>query len=120
LEHLEPDDLAVEERHAPHRHRGEGLLDQGLVTALRLVPGLEVRTRPLRQHAVRDDQVGRVAEEVEVGEGALRLLDDHLLEVEDEAHRADGLVGEELLHVVEAMKSSSPAAKTRRPGPGRP
>ena len=41
---------------------------------------------------------------MEIGERALRLLDDHLLEVENEPDRALLLVGQELLHVIEAVE----------------
>src|SRR5439155_17117655 len=92
-QHLEPDHLAIEERHGPDRHGRERFLDERLIAALRLLPGLEIRARTLRQHAVAYDKVGRIAEEVEIGKGALRLLDDHLLEVEDEPHRALLFVG---------------------------
>src|SRR5207244_7278713 len=42
-QHLEPHDLAVEERHGPHRDRRERLLDERLVSTLRLLPRFEIR-----------------------------------------------------------------------------
>src|SRR5438093_1625440 len=77
----------------PEPHGRERFLDERLVAPLCLLPRLEVRPRTLRQHAVAYDKVGRIAEEMEIGKGALRLLDHHLLEVEDEPHRALLFVG---------------------------
>src|SRR5206468_1048537 len=87
-QHLEADDLAIEERDGPDGYRRERFLDERLVAPLCFLPRLEVRARALGEDAIADDQVGRIPEEVEVREGPLRFLDHHLLEVEDQAHRA--------------------------------
>ncbi len=82
------------------------------------MPGLEIGACAIGKDAVADDEVRGVAEQVEVGKGALRLLDDHLLEVEDEADRALGLVGEELLHVIEAVEELLAGLEDRVVGHG--
>ena len=53
------------------------------------------------QQPVHDDCVGHVTEKAQVRVRALGLLDDHLLQVQHDAHRRDLRIGEDLAHSVE-------------------
>src|SRR5438093_601422 len=65
---VEPDHLAVEERHRSDGYRAELLLDLGQVALLDLAQVPEVALRVGREDPVRNDQVAGVAEQMEVGE----------------------------------------------------
>ena len=65
---LEAHHLTVEERHGPHGHWSEFAFDFGQIALLHRAQRREVAPRLRREHAVGDDQVARVAEQVEVGE----------------------------------------------------
>ena len=82
----------------------ERLLDQRAVALLGLVPAAEVLADLVGQDAVGDDEVGRVAVQVEVGERALRLGDDDLLEGQHDADRCRVVIGQQRVHVLEARE----------------
>src|SRR5207247_6083052 len=94
---LDADHLAVEVRHGPDGHWPELLLDDRQVLLLDLAQPPEIAVDIRRQDAVRDDEVARIAEEVEVRERALRFGDRQLLEGKDHPYRCRLRVSEELV-----------------------
>ena len=80
-------DFALEERDGPDGDRCEGVLHLGQVLLLGVAPVAEVTIHAGRQEPIAADQVGRIAVQVEIGEGALRLPDDDVLEGEHHANR---------------------------------
>ena len=53
------------------------------------------------QQPVHNHRVGHVAEQIQICVGALGLFDDHLLQVQHDAHRRDLRIGQDLAHAVE-------------------
>src|SRR5918998_4657819 len=85
MECFEAVHLAVEESGLEDRDRGEGALYRLQVLLLSLMPPGEVRVRDLgRQQPVDHDRIHPVIIEVQVGIGASRLGDHHLLRVRDD------------------------------------
>ena len=102
LQHLLAHHLAVEQRHVEDGDALERSLHLHLVALVNALPFLkQLVVKVRREQPVHDHRVGHVAEEAQVAEGALGLLDDHLLQVEHDAHRRDRRVGQHLAHPVE-------------------
>ena len=100
---VDPDDLVLQERRREHGSGENASFDPAPVPPLRRLPAREVAVGDgLGQQPVADDGVGDVAVEVEIGEAALRLLDDHLLRVDDQPHRRDLAIGEEVVQLRQA------------------
>src|SRR2546426_517991 len=74
-EPVDADHLAIEEGNGSDGDGAELLLDERQVFLLDLPESGEVATRARRQDAVGDDQVARIAEQVEVRERALGFGD---------------------------------------------
>ena len=101
-QHLQPHHLAVEERRVsgPGSGRRPAPPSVRSAAAPRASPGSS-SSHVIGQDAVGDDQVGRVAVQVEVGEGALRLLDDDLLQGQHDPHRCQIRVDQQVVHVLQ-------------------
>src|SRR5574337_1421844 len=85
LKHGKTDNLAVKERDLPDRDRRKAVLNHLPVPALDMAPLGKIAVLKLtRKNAIADDRIGHVAIEVEIGQGPLRLLNDHLLRIEDQ------------------------------------
>ena len=98
-EPIDADHLVVELGDRPDGHRSELLLDDRQVTLLRFPELREVRPGTCWQDAVRDHQVARVAEQVEVGERPPRLGDGQLVEGERDPDRGLIRIAQESMNV---------------------
>ena len=90
----------LEEWRGLQRDRREALVHDGHIALLDLLPLREEAGHAAWQNPVHDDEIRRITEEMKVGERPLRFLDDHLLEIEDEAHRAARGIGQDVVQVL--------------------
>lgn len=96
LEHILAQHLLLEEGDAGDGQWLECFFDENKIAALRFDPAAEIGILQfLGEDAIADNGIDGVAIEVEVGEGALGLLNDHFFGVDHQAHTADAAVAEE-------------------------
>ena len=98
VEHRRADDLLLEVRRLQDRDRRERVADGDQLRLLAVAPGAEVVADLGAEDAVDDDRVGQVPVQVEVGERAPRLVDDHPVRGHHQSHADVLVVAEDLVH----------------------
>ena len=98
VEHRRADDLLLEVRGLQHGHGGERVAHGGQLLLLALAPRAEVVADLGAEDAVDHDRVGQVPVQVEVGERAPRLVDDHPIRGHHQPHRDVLVVAQDLVH----------------------